>query len=103
MRVGTLQQCYSPSYKLVLARYNSAAHPDFSHVFLTIGVVQNVGNVEPFGARMRNRVSRPFSGVLGYDVYPLKKKYYCSQRLFYIIWLSRICALNVHDEGFERI
>jgi hypothetical protein len=34
----------------------------FPRVFLTVVVVQSVGNVEPFGARMRNLVSRPFFG-----------------------------------------
>ena len=33
----------------------------FPRFFLTIVVVQNV---EPFGARMRNRVSHPFFGCL---------------------------------------
>jgi hypothetical protein len=27
VKVGTLQQCCSPSYRLVLALYNIAAHP----------------------------------------------------------------------------
>ena len=32
----------------------------FPRFFLTIVIVQNVGNVEPLDARMRNRVSRTF-------------------------------------------
>jgi hypothetical protein len=48
---------------VVLPEVIACACPNFYRVFLTRVVVQNVGNVEPLGARMRNRVSRPFSDL----------------------------------------
>jgi hypothetical protein len=46
---------------VVLPEVIACACADFSRdFFLTIVVVQNVGNVEPLSARMRNRVSALF-------------------------------------------
>ena len=47
---------------VVLPEVIACACADFPRVFLTRVVVQNVGNVEPLGARMRHRIP-PFFRV----------------------------------------